>query len=389
MTRLSPAELTRYSRHLRLDELGVAGQTKLKDAKVLIIGAGGLGSPASLYLAAAGVGTLGIVDFDRVESHNLQRQLLHTDASVGTLKTESAAARLRAANSLITVREHPCAVSAANAVSLFSEYDIIVDGTDTFPTRYLNNDAAVLAGRPLVHGSIFRFEGTVSVFAPQLGGPCYRCLFPDPPQPGTVPTCDQSGVLGALCGVIGSLQALEAIKLITGLGDTLVGRVLTYNSLNQEFRTFRLQRNPLCRSCGSGATGHLDLPDTCETPACNTARPLSMESSGNEPPLEISVEETQALLHRNPSGVVLIDVREPFEADICRITGAELIPMRQLPNCLESLSGDKYLLIYCHHGGRSLRVTQYLRERGFRQVSNMRGGIDAWACQIEPGMRRY
>lgn len=387
MTRLSPAEMTRYSRHLRLEELGVAGQTKLKNAKVLVIGAGGLGSPASLYLAAAGVGTLGIVDFDRVELHNLQRQLLHTDASVGTLKTESAAARLHAANPHITVREHAVTVSPANAVSLFSEYDIIVDGTDTFPTRYLNNDAAVLAKRPLVHGSIFRFEGTVSVFAPQQGGPCYRCLFPDPPLPGTVPTCDQSGVLGALCGVIGSLQALEAIKLITGVGDTLVGRLLTYDSLHQEFHTLRLKRNPSCCACGTDAAQRLDLPGITENPACTTT--ISMESSGHEPPLELSVQETHALLNSNPSGVALIDVREPFEAAICRIAGAELIPMRQLPNRLQSLSGEKHLLIYCHHGGRSLRVTEFLRERGFRQVSNMRGGIDAWARQIDPEMPRY
>lgn len=365
------------------------GQTKLKNAKVLVIGAGGLGSPASLYLAAAGVGTLGIVDFDRVESHNLQRQLLHTDASIGALKTESAAARLRAANPHITVREHTLTVSTENAVSLFSDYDVIVDGTDTFPIRYLNNDAAVLAKRPLVHGSIFRFEGTVSVFAPQQGGPCYRCLFPDPPSPGTVPTCDQSGVLGALCGVIGSLQALETIKLITGIGEALVGRVLTYDSLRQEFRTLRLQKNPACRSCGSGATGRLDVADAGGASACSVSSLQSMKSPATEPPLELSVEETYALLNREPSGVTLIDVREPFEVEICRIAGAQLIPMREIPNRLESFSGDKHLLIYCHHGGRSLRVTEYLRGRGLHRVSNMRGGIDAWAQQIEPGMRRY
>lgn len=391
MTGLTPAELARYSRHLRLEEVGVTGQTKLKNARVLVIGAGGLGSPAALYLAAAGVGTLGIVDFDRVESHNLQRQLLHSDAAVGALKTASAAARLRELNPFITVREHATAVTAVNAVALFADYDVIVDGTDTFPTRYLNNDAAILARRPLVHGSIFRFEGTVSIFSPHLGGPCYRCLFPDPPPPGSVPTCDQAGVLGALCGVIGSLQALEAIKLIVGVGEPLLGRVLTYDSLTQEFRTLKLRKNPECRACGADAAGKLRLSDDeTDAAACHTSfSSLSMTPPHSEKPLELTVEETRELLSQNPAGVALIDVREPFEADICRIEGAELIPLRQLPGQMTSLPKDKHLLIYCHHGGRSLRATEFLRSQGFSDVSNVAGGIDAWAVHIEPGMQRY
>ncbi len=391
MTGLTPAELARYSRHLRLEEVGVAGQTRLKNARVLVIGAGGLGSPAALYLAAAGVGTLGIADFDRVESHNLQRQLLHSDAAVGALKTASAAARLRELNPFVTVREHTTAVNAANAVALFADYDVIVDGTDTFSIRYLNNDAAILARRPLVHGSIFRFEGTVSLFSPHLGGPCYRCLFPDPPPPGSVPTCDQAGVLGALCGVIGSLQALEAIKLIVGVGEPLLGRVLTYDSLTQEFRTLRLRKNPTCRACGADAAGKLRLSDDEATAAsCQSSHfSQSMPPSHSEQPLELTVEETRELLARNPAGVALIDVRESFEAGICRIAGAELIPLRQLPAQMASLPKDKHLLIYCHHGGRSLRATEFLRSQGFSDVSNVAGGIDAWAVHIEPGMQRY
>ncbi len=391
MTGLTPAELARYSRHLRLAEIGIAGQTRLKNARVLVIGAGGLGSPAALYLAAAGVGTLGIVDFDRVEAHNLHRQILHDDAGVGALKTASAATRLRELNPLITVREHATAVTAGNAVALFSAYDVIVDGTDTFATRYLNNDAAVLARRPLVHGSIFRFEGTITVFAPHLGGPCYRCLFPHPPAPGSVPTCEQAGVVGALCGVIGSLQALEAIKLIVGIGEPLLGRILTYDSLTQEFRTLRLRRMPGCRACSEGAAPTL-IPDNDDAAAiaCHaTPHSPSMPGARLEGSLELTVEETHQLLSGTRANFALIDVREPFEAEICRIDGALLIPLRQLSDRLGSLPRDKHLLIYCHHGGRSLRATEFLRSHGFRDVSNIAGGIDAWATRIERGMPRY
>ncbi|MBC7366893.1 MAG: molybdopterin-synthase adenylyltransferase MoeB [Undibacterium sp.] len=391
---LSPDELARYSRHILLDEIGVAGQQKLAAARVLVIGAGGLGSPAALYLAAAGVGTLGIADFDRVESHNLQRQLLHDDFTIGELKVISAARRLRATNSFITVVEHPEGVTAANALALFPTYDIIIDGTDTFSTRYLNNDATVLTHRPLVYGSIYKFEGQVTVFDPARGSPCYRCLFPEPPAAGTVPNCGEAGVLGALCGVIGSLQALETIKLITGIGESLRGRLLTYDALGQNFSTLKIPRAAACRACGpQPAITTLDSANydfACAPAAASTpAAPAATAMPDPTVPLEISVEETQRLLTRAPADTVLIDVREPYEFEICTIAGAELIPMRQIPEKLADLSRDKHLLIHCHHGGRSLRVTEYLRAQGFTRVSNVAGGIEAWAERIDPTLRRY
>jgi molybdopterin/thiamine biosynthesis adenylyltransferase/rhodanese-related sulfurtransferase len=386
---LSPDELARYSRHILLDELGVAGQQKLAAARVLIIGAGGLGSPAALYLSAAGVGTLGIADFDRVEAHNLQRQLLHDDSTLGDLKVTSAARRLRATNPFITVVEHPEGITAANALALFAAYDVIIDGTDTFSTRYLNNDAAVLTRRPLVYGSIYKFEGQVTVFDPAKGAPCYRCLFPEPPTAGTVPNCGEAGVLGALCGVIGSLQALEAIKLITGIGQTLRGRLLTYDALNQNFSTLKIPRAPACRACGPHATITSLSPANYDF----TCAPAPFEPTPAMPDfavsLEISVEETQRLLATAPGDTILIDVREPYEFDICAIGGAEKIPMRQIPEKLVDLPRDKHLLIHCHHGGRSLRVTEYLRAQGFSRVSNVAGGIEAWAERIDSSLRRY
>ncbi len=387
---LSPAELARYSRQLLLPELGVAGQAKLKAARVLVLGAGGLGSPAALYLAAAGVGTLGLADFDRVEAHNLQRQLLHDDTTVGQPKTASAAARLRTTNPLIRVVPHEGRVTAANALSLFAAYDVIVDGADNFPTRYLASDAAVLARRPLVFGSVHQFEGQVAVFAPHLGGPCHRCLFPTPPPTGTVPNCGEAGVLGALCGVIGSLQALETIKLLAGFGAPLVGRLLLADVLAPNFRTLALARDPNCAVCGRAPTIR-DLRAenyafTCPAPPATAAMP---NMNPADSPLEISVEETQRLLTTSPNAVALIDVREPHEIVICRIAAAEHIPMRQIPEHLATLPRDRHLLIHCHHGGRSLRVTEFLRANGFSKVSNVAGGIAAWADRIEPGMARY
>ncbi len=382
---LSPAELARYSRHILLDELGVAGQQKIAAARVLIIGAGGLGSPAALYLAAAGVGTLGIADFDRVETHNLQRQLLHDDSTVGELKVTSAARRLRSTNPFITVIEHPEGVTVANALTLFAAYDIIIDGTDNFSTRYLNNDAAALTRRPLVYGSIYRFEGQVSVFDPAQGGPCYRCLFPEPPAAGTVPNCGEAGVLGALCGVIGSLQALEAVKLVTGIGEPLRGRLLTYDALGQNFSTLGIPRDPACRLCGA-APAITTLDPARYDFSCAPA-PLLMTPDSVQ--LELTVEESHRLLNTAASDTHLIDVREPFEFEICAIPGAEPIPMRQIPERLGDLPREKHLLIHCHHGGRSLRVTEYLRAQGFPRVSNVAGGIEAWAEQIDPTLRRY
>ncbi len=382
---LSPAELARYSRHILLDELGVAGQQKIAAARVLVIGAGGLGSPAALYLAAAGVGTLGIADFDRVENHNLQRQLLHDDSTVGELKVTSAARRLRSTNPFITVVEHPEGVTVANALTLFAAYDIIIDGTDNFSTRYLNNDAAALTRRPLVYGSIYRFEGQVSVFDPAQGGPCYRCLFPEPPAAGTVPNCGEAGVLGALCGVIGSLQALEAVKLVTGIGEPLRGRLLTYDALGQNFSTLKIPRDPACRLCGAEAV--ITTLDPARYDFSCAPAPLLM--TPDSVPLELTVEESHRLLNTAASDTHLIDVREPFEFEICAIPGAEPIPMRQIPEHLGDLPREKHLLIHCHHGGRSLRVTEYLRAQGFPRVSNVAGGIEAWAEQIDPTLRRY
>ena len=382
---LSPAELARYSRHLLLDELGVEGQRKLAAARVLVVGAGGVGSPAALYLAAAGVGTLGIADFDRVEEHNLQRQLLHDSASVGEAKVASAARRLRATNPFIRVIEHGDGVTPANALALFAGYDVIVDGTDTFAARYLTNDAAALTGRPLVYGSIFKFEGRVSVFHPAGGTCCYRCLFPEPPPAGSVPNCGEAGVLGALCGVIGSLQALETIKLLAGFGETLRGRLLIYDALNQTFRTLQMAPDPACPICGKHPTMR---GLSAENYAFDCA-PASPTMDATEYPLELSVTEARQRLAAAPDRTQLIDVREPYEVDICRVAGAELIPMRQILENVGKLPKDRHLLILCHVGSRSMRVTEFLRAHGYSAVSNVAGGINAWAKEIEPAMRRY
>ncbi len=378
---LSPAELSRYSRHILLDEIGVAGQQRLAAARVLVIGAGGLGSPAALYLAAAGIGRLGITDLDRVESHNLQRQLLHDTASIGEPKVTSAAQRLRALNPHIAVIEHPEGVTPENAEALFAGYDVIVDGTDNFTARYMNSDAAVRARRPLVFGSVFKFEGQVAVFDPARGGPCYRCLFPAPPAAGSVPGCGEAGVLGALCGVIGSLQALEVVKLVAGIGQPLLGRLLTYDALTQRFQTFNLPCDPACPACGAPVSSTPSVPSLPRA----SAPPMSDSSH----PLEISVTEARRLLEADPSGVALIDVREPWEADICRVASAELIPMRQIPERLADLPQDRHLLIMCHHGARSRNVTEFLRARGYTAVTNIAGGIAAWADEVEPTMQRY
>lgn len=384
---LSPAELARYSRHILLDQIGVAGQQRLAAARVLVIGAGGLGSPAALYLAAAGVGTIGIADFDRVADHNLQRQLLHDTASVGEFKVDSALRRLKATNPFIKTVPLREGVTAGNAVGLFAQYDVIVDGTDNFTSRYLNNDAAFFARRPLVYGSVFKFDGQVAVFDPAQGGPCYRCLFPEPPAAGSVPGCGEAGVLGALCGVIGSLQALEAIKLITSIGEPLRGRLLTYNALDQQFQTLQLVRNPACPLCGNSPTiraisEHRDV-------AASDTTVTSPSMSETDFPIEVSVTEAKQRRDAAPERTSIIDVRESYELDICRLDDAEHIPMRQIPERLETLARDKHLMILCHTGVRSMRVTEFLRARGLAAVSNIAGGIDAWAEEIEPGMRRY
>jgi adenylyltransferase/sulfurtransferase len=382
---LTPAELARYSRHILLPDVGVEGQRKLAAARVLVVGAGGLGSPVALYLAAAGIGTLGIADFDKVEAHNLQRQILHDTPSVGRPKVDSATARLTALNPHSRIVAHPEGVSTANALSLFSSYDIVVDGTDNFPTRYLNNDAAVLAGRPLVYGSIFQFEGQVTVFDPSRGAPCYRCLFPEPPQPGSVPNCGEAGVLGALCGTIGSLQALETIKLVLGIGEPLHGRLVVFDALSHRFRTVAVRRDPSCPLCGATpAIRELraeNYPSACTAPATPHA------TAASAIPREVDVATARDLIAS--ARAELLDVREPYEHAICRIPGSRLLPMREVPAALDTLPRDRTILVLCHRGGRSARVVRLLHENGFANAVDVRGGIDAWAQRIDPILPRY
>ena len=382
-TTLSPSELARYSRHILLPGVGADGQHKLAAARVLVIGAGGLGSPAALYLAAAGVGTIGIADFDRVEIHNLQRQILHDTAAVGQPKVVSAAARLSALNPHIRVDSHAEGITAANALTIFSGYDVIVDGTDNFPTRYLNNDAAVLAGLPLVYGSIFQFEGQVSVFDPARGAPCYRCLFPSPPPPGSVPNCGEAGVLGALCGTIGSLQALEAIKLILGVGEPLRGRLMVFDALSHHFRTLNLRRDPACPLCGT--TPRIRELRADEYLLGCAPNPTAM----NEESIPAEIDVTTARKQLASGTATLLDVREPHEHAICQVPGSLLLPMRQVPAALNQLPRDRNLLVLCHHGSRSQRVTQFLRANGFDRAINIGGGIDAWAAALDSSMQRY
>lgn len=383
---LAPHQIARYSRHIRLPEVGLEGQEKLARARVLVIGAGGLGSPAAFYLAAAGIGTLGVADFDRVEEHNLQRQILHTAGAVRQPKAESARERLSALNPEIEIRLHSDGIRPGNAREIFEQYDLVVDGSDNFGTRYLNNDAAFFAARPLVYGSIFRFEGQVSVFNPAAGGPCYRCLFPDPPAPGTVPNCAEAGVFGALCGMIGSAQAMEAIKQILGAGDSLAGRLLVTDALTMRFRTINVKKDPGCPLCGKDpAIREIDpgrYADSCG------AESSAMEKENENCPLEIDIAETRRLLESGDRAL-LLDVREPFERDICTIPGSIWIPMGEIPEKFGQLPRDRHILVHCHHGGRSLNVTQFLREKGIDCVSNVAGGIDAWAVEVDPAMQRY
>lgn len=387
---LSSAELARYSRHILLDEIGVAGQEKLKDAKALVIGAGGLGSPVSLYLAAAGIGTIGLADFDKVELHNLQRQIIHGQSDIDRPKIESAKETLEEINPHVTLQFHEEGLQPHNAIELFSQYDIIVDGTDNFATRYLNNDAAFLAGKPLVYGSIFKFEGQASFFHPSAGGPCYRCLFPEPPPPGAVPNCGEAGVMGALCGIVGSIQSMETIKYITGIGDNLNGKLLFIDTMGMSFRTLKLKKDPCCPLCGDNPKytkiEAANYQETCETKVAAGNHKTDPEHM-SEAPIEIDVATTKELIAQDDT--VLIDVREQFEHDICNIKGAVHIPMAEIPNRLSEIPSDKHILVHCHHGGRSLRVVQFLRQNGIERSTNVGGGIDAWAQQIDPTLQRY
>ncbi|MGH7730760.1 MAG: ubiquitin-like small modifier protein 1 [Candidatus Eiseniibacteriota bacterium] len=375
-------ELLRYGRHLILPEVGLEGQRRLKAASVLIIGAGGLGSPLALYLAAAGVGRIGLADFDRVDASNLQRQILYGAASVGRPKLEAARERLADLNPGVRVELHEGRLSSANAMEVLKPYDVIADGTDNFPTRYLVNDACTLLGKPNVYGSIFRFEGQASVFDARVG-PCYRCLYPDPPPPGLVPSCAEGGVLGVLPGVIGALQGVETLKLLLGVGEPLIGRLLLFDALALSFRELTLRKDPDCPLCGPKrtVTALVDYEAFCGLPKAGQA---DAEARG----WEITARELQDRMARGDDAVV-IDVREPHEWEIARLPGATLIPLNTLPARLAELDSSREIVLHCHHGQRSMRALELLRGSGFRKLKNLRGGIDAWSKDVDPSVPRY
>ncbi len=377
---LSPAELARYSRHLVLPEVGVEGQRRLKAGRVLLVGAGGLGSPAALYLAAAGVGVLGVVDADAVEFSNLQRQILHPTSAVGTSKVASAAERIRAVNPEVEVVRHELRLTSDNALGVLAGYDVILDGSDNFPTRYLLNDACALLGKPDVYGSIYRFDGQASVFW-AARGPCYRCLYRDPPPLELVPSCAEGGVLGVLPGIIGSIQALEAIKLILGVGETLVGRLLLFEALGLRFRELTLEKDPDCPLCGERPriTKLVDYEAFCGVPA-----PAGHGDAG----LEVSPRELSAELGAGRP-LILLDVREPFEWAICRIAGSRLVPLGELPGRLEEIDRGASVVTICHTGLRSLDAARFLKQRGVAAVRSLRGGVAAWAAEVDPAMAKY
>jgi len=374
---LSLPELRRYGRHLTLAEMGETGQRRLKAGSVLVVGAGGLGSPLALYLAAAGVGTIGIVDFDAVEESNLQRQIAHGTAGVGKSKLGSIIARLRDLNPHVRVIPHECYLDRSNALAIVREYDVIVDGTDNFATRYLVNDACVLEGKPNVYGSILRFEGQASVFDARVG-PCYRCLFPEPPPAGVVPNCAEAGVLGVLPGVIGSIQATETIKLLIGAGDTLVGRLLLYDALEMRFREMRLRKDPQCPLCG-------EQPSIRELQDYDALCGVKPHADGT---LEITVRELSDRLARGDD-LLLVDVREPHELAIAKFPGAVHVPLRAVAARAAELPRDRLLVLTCHKGIRSMRALEILRELGFSRLKNLAGGIDAWSREVDSGVPRY
>jgi adenylyltransferase/sulfurtransferase len=378
---LSGEEIRRYGRHLIMPEVGMDGQKKLKAASVLLIGAGGLGSPLGLYLAAAGVGRIGIVDFDVVDYSNLQRQVLYSTKDVGRPKLASAKERLEGINPFVKVETYEMHLSSENALGLFSGYDIIVDGTDNFPTRYLVNDACVITGKPNVYGSIFRFEGQVSVFATN-DGPCYRCLYPEPPPPGLVPSCAEGGVLGILPGIIGTIQANETVKLIIGKGEPLVGRLLLFDALKTKFRELKLRKNPDCPVCGEHRTitSLIDYEAFCGVQA-------GWDSFTREGEYEITVDELKKRLD-NKDDLFILDVREPQEYQICNLNGY-LIPLKDLPKRINELDTAKEIIVHCKVGGRSRQAVEFMKQSGFRKVKNLVGGIDEWAELIDPAMPRY
>jgi adenylyltransferase/sulfurtransferase len=380
---LSNEEIARYSRHLILPEVGMEGQKKLKAAKVLCVGTGGLGSPLALYLAAAGIGTLGLVDFDVVDSSNLQRQIIHSTNDVGRPKIDSAEEKLKGLNPFIEVVKFDTMLSSANALEIISQFDVIADGTDNFPTRYLVNDACVLSGKPNAYGSIFRFEGQASVFATK-DGPCYRCLYPEPPPPGLVPSCAEGGVLGILPGLVGVIQATEAIKLILGIGEPLIGRLLLVDALNMNFRQLKLRKNPDCPVCGTHptVTGLIDYDQFCGI----APPPPAGETMNNGIP-QISVTDFKRLQDAGQD-FYLLDVREPHEYQIANL-GGHLIPLGDLPNRVGELDSNREIVVHCKMGGRSQKAAELLQSAGFRKIRNLAGGIQAWSEQVDPSVPKY
>ncbi|MGA2193671.1 MAG: molybdopterin-synthase adenylyltransferase MoeB [Bryobacteraceae bacterium] len=385
-TALSNDEILRYSRHLIIPEVGIEGQQKLKAAKVLLVGTGGLGAPLALYLAAAGVGKIGLVDFDTVDFTNLQRQVIHFTADVGRKKLDSAAEKMKAINPNVEIVRHEVALTSENALDILKDYDLVVDGTDNFPTRYLVNDACVLLGKPNVYGSIFRFEGQATVFAYE-GGPCYRCLYPEPPPPGLVPSCAEGGVLGILPGTIGLIQATETVKLILGIGEPLVGRLLLYDALGMRFRELKLRKNPECPVCGAHptVTKLIDYHQFCGVPQPGSAAP-AQETKVNEG--EIDVVELKQKIDRGDD-FVLIDVREPHEYRICNIPGAQLMPLGEFPKRVGELDAAADIVIHCRSGVRSAKACAVLRQAGFQHVRNVVGGILAWSDKVDPRVPKY
>ena len=380
---LNNEQIRRYSRHLILPEVGMAGQKKICSSSVLCIGAGGLGSPIAMYLAAAGIGKIGIVDFDIVDVTNLQRQIIHSQADVGRPKAESAKETILGINPHCEVVIHNTRLSSDNALDIIGQYDVVVDGTDNFPTRYLTNDACVLLGKPNVYGSIFRFEGQASVFAPKEGGPCYRCLYPEPPPPGMVPSCAEGGVLGVLPGIIGCIQANEIIKLIIGQGDPLIGRLLLFNALDMKFRELKLRRDPACPICGDNPTVKelIDYEMFCGIPD-------APEETGNHPD-EVTVQEMKKALNDSSLNIKVIDVREPDEFEIAHIAGVPQIPLSQLEERFTELDPNETVYLHCKGGVRSMKALILLRDRGYKYVKSVKGGISAWSEEIDPDIPQY
>ena len=391
---LNKDEILRYSRHLILPEVGMEGQKKLKNAKVLMVGAGGLGAPVGLYLAASGIGRIGIVDFDVVDFTNLQRQVIHGTKDVGKKKLDSAAESMQDINPYLQIDKYETALSSENALEIFGDYDMVVDGTDNFPTRYLVNDACVLLKKPNVYGSIFRFEGQATIFA-YPGGPCYRCLYPEPPPPGLVPSCAEGGVLGILPGVIGLIQATEAVKLILGIGETLTGRLMLYDALAMRFRELKLRRNPECPVCGDNPTIHalIDYHQFCGVPKPQEGQPMEGETVSASPTGFISDTEIDVIALKGKldhgDKFQFVDVREMNEYQIASIPGATLIPLNDVPKRFSELNPNVETIVHCKMGGRSAKACDFLRGQGFKNVKNVLGGITAWSDKVDPSVPKY